>query len=76
VRYDIFGTHKNDEWLQNPNETNGSAWTANYNWLFLKQHQLNFEVTTTTSNVAARNLQNVPLPQNETLWQAAYLVFF
>jgi hypothetical protein len=76
VRYDIFGTHKNDELLQNPNETNGNAWTVNYNWLFLKQHQLNFEVTTTTSNVAARGLHNVPVSQNETLWQIGYRVFF
>lgn len=76
VRYDIFGTHKNDELVQNPNESSGSAWTANYNWTFLKQHQLNFEVTKTTSNVAARSLQNVSLSQNETLWQIGYRVFF
>lgn len=76
VRYDIFGTHENDDLLENPNETNGSAWTVNYNWLFLKQHQLNFEVTTTTNNVAARNLQYISPSQDEILWQVGYRVFF
>ncbi len=76
VRYDIFGTHKNDEILQNPNENKGNAWTLNYNWLFLKHHQLNFEVTTTTSNVTARTMQNINSTQDETLWQMGYRVFF
>lgn len=76
VRYDLFGTHKNDELIQNPNESSGGAWTINYNLTFLKHHQLNLEVTTTTSNVAARALQNLPLSQNETLWQVGYRFFF
>ena len=76
VRYDIFGTHKNDELVQNPNEDSGSAWTVNYNWFFLKHHQLNFEVTTTNSNVTMRSLQNINPTQNETLWQIGYRVFF
>lgn len=76
VRYDIFGTHKNDELTQNPNESSGDAWTVNYNWMLLKHHQLNFEVTTTTSNVAARNVQNLNPTQAETLWQIGYRVFF
>lgn len=76
VRYDIFGVHKNDELVQNLNESSGCAWTANYNWTFLKQHQLNFEISTTTSNITARRFQNIPLSQNETLWQVGYRVFF
>jgi hypothetical protein len=76
VRYELFGVHKNDEWVNNPNESSGSAWTANYNWLFLKHHQLNFEVTTATSNVAARSLQNIPASQDETFWQVGYRMFF
>jgi len=76
VRYELFGVHKNDELVKNPNESSGSAWTANYNWVFLKHHQLNFEVTTATSNVAARNLQNIPVSQDETFWQVGYRIFF
>jgi hypothetical protein len=76
VRYDIFGTHKNDEIIQNLNAENASAWTVNYNWMLFKHHQLNFEVTTTTSNVTARTLQNINSTQDETLWQMGYRVFF
>lgn len=76
VRYDIFGTHKNDELNQNPNAENGNAWTANYNWMLLKHHQLNFEVMTSSSNVAARSLQNINSIQDETLYQIGYRVFF
>lgn len=76
IRHDIFGIHKNDELVQNLNESSGNAWTANYNWTFLKQHQLNFEVSTTTSNVVARSFQNLTLSKGEILWQVGYRVFF
>lgn len=76
VRYDLFGTHENDELNQDPNKDQGSAWTVNYNYLFQKHHQLNFEVSTVSSNVSARALSNGAPVQNETLWQVAYRVFF
>ncbi len=76
VRYDIFGTHKNDEIVQNPNAENSHAWTANYNWTLFTHHQFNFEVTTSTSDVTARTLQTINPSQHETLWQIGYRVFF